>query len=70
VEDGSDVEEARAAKMDGWIVWEVGERVAQEPNLISFPFLSYNCLGGLILRALRAARAEGGGSHLLSLCGT
>jgi len=28
VEDGTDVEEARAARMDGWIVWEVEERVA------------------------------------------
>ena len=28
--EGEDVEETRAAKMDGWIAWEAEERVAQE----------------------------------------
>jgi len=30
VEDGTDVEEARAARLDGWIVWEAEERVTRE----------------------------------------
>jgi len=33
VEDGMDVREARAARMDGWIVWEAEERVAQECSI-------------------------------------
>jgi len=28
VEDGTDMEEARAARLDGWIAWEAEERVA------------------------------------------
>ena len=30
VEDDTDVEEACAASLDGWIVWEAEERVVQE----------------------------------------
>jgi len=30
VEDGTDEEQARDARLDGWIAWKVKERVAQE----------------------------------------
>jgi len=65
VEDGSDVEEARA---DRNCVGSRGEGRAGAPNLISFPFPFCTCSGGLIPRALRIVRAGGEGSHLLSLC--
>jgi hypothetical protein len=32
VEDGTDIEEARAARLDEWIVWGAEERLAQEAH--------------------------------------
>ena len=32
-EHGTDVEEAHAARLDGWIVWEAEERVAKERTI-------------------------------------
>ena len=41
VADGTDVEEARATKMDEWIVWEAEERVSQWAHIIiSFSYLT------------------------------
>jgi hypothetical protein len=68
MEDGGDAEEAQAARMDEWIVWEEEEGVAWGiDDWLPLPFLIFRShtssifrQAGIILQDLRTAQRRGG----------